>query len=52
MLTAVEGAETWPDYRAEPSNMLYRRQGSHVERDDFRADGIRFITELGWELSA
>ncbi|GJN93281.1 hypothetical protein Rhopal_006328-T1 [Rhodotorula paludigena] len=48
----VEGAETWPDYRTEPNNMLYRRQGSHVERDDFRADGIRFITELGWELSA
>ena len=49
---AVEDAPEWPDYRSSPSNFVYTRQQSTVEKDDFRKDGIDFIKSLGWELSA
>lgn len=47
----IEGEPTWPKYSKEAKNMLFKRQGRHVEDDDFRKEGIAFIMSIGEELS-
>ncbi|KAF9022991.1 alpha/beta-hydrolase [Rhodocollybia butyracea] len=46
----VDGAITWPNYRETQQNIVFRRQGSFVEDDNYRAAGISFINSLGAEL--
>ncbi|GAA5903990.1 hypothetical protein JCM8208_001753 [Rhodotorula glutinis] len=48
----IKDAPKWPDYRSSPTNFVYTRQQSTVEKDDFRQGGIDYIKGLGWELSA
>ncbi|KAF8197770.1 Alpha/Beta hydrolase protein [Mycena galopus ATCC 62051] len=35
----------WPNYSEEPSNMVWQTQGSMVEKDNFRQEGMQFIMD-------
>ncbi|KAF7350016.1 Carboxylic ester hydrolase [Mycena venus] len=35
----------WPKYSEEPSNMVWQTQGSTVEEDNFRQEGMQFIMD-------
>ncbi|KAK4700606.1 hypothetical protein P7C70_g5638, partial [Phenoliferia sp. Uapishka_3] len=48
--TKVNGTVQWPNYACDTSNMVFERQGSYIEPDTFRAEGIKFINQLGAEL--
>ena len=47
---AVKEAPEWPDYRSSPSNFVFRRHGSVIEKDDYRKEGIEYINQLDWEI--
>ncbi|EIN05235.1 alpha/beta-hydrolase [Punctularia strigosozonata HHB-11173 SS5] len=40
----VDGAPVWPSYRDAKKNMVFKRQGSYVEDDSYRVEGIAFYT--------
>ncbi|PSK54029.1 Secreted lipase [Elsinoe australis] len=47
------GLPTWPKYTIEgPTNMVLNSNGSFVEPDTFRAEGIAFINSISRELLA
>ncbi|KAJ7815173.1 alpha/beta-hydrolase [Mycena olivaceomarginata] len=35
----------WPNYSEDPSNMVWQTQGSTVEKDNFRREGMQFIMD-------
>ncbi|ORY88278.1 alpha/beta-hydrolase [Leucosporidium creatinivorum] len=43
-------APNWPDYASSASNLVFERQASYLEKDDWRAEGMAFINQLGKEL--
>lgn len=49
-LNSVTDAPTWTNYADEETNMVFNRQGSFIESDDFRKEGIAFINQLGAQL--
>ncbi|GAA5994971.1 hypothetical protein JCM5350_001071 [Sporobolomyces pararoseus] len=46
----VNGSVEWPNYQESPQNFVFRRNGSWVEPDTFRAEGISYINSLGYQL--
>ncbi|KAK4701276.1 hypothetical protein P7C70_g4959, partial [Phenoliferia sp. Uapishka_3] len=48
--TELNSTAYWPKYASEASNMVFERQGSYVEPDNFREEGIAFINQLGPEM--
>jgi acetylcholinesterase len=38
--SGVKGAVQWPSYKQEKKNIVFKRQRSYIENDDYRADGI------------
>jgi hypothetical protein len=30
----------WPNYQNNPSNIVFRRHGNFIEKDDYRKEGI------------
>lgn len=39
--TKIDGAPVWPNYRDGPKNIVFKRQGSFIEEDNYRASGIK-----------
>lgn len=39
------GKPYWPKYSESQSNMVFQTQGSVIEKDNYRQDGIRYIID-------
>ncbi|GAA5874203.1 hypothetical protein JCM16303_005771 [Sporobolomyces ruberrimus] len=46
----VEGSPEWPNYQEGAENFVHRRNGSWVEPDTYRAEGIAYINEIATEF--
>ncbi|EIN05226.1 alpha/beta-hydrolase [Punctularia strigosozonata HHB-11173 SS5] len=46
----VPGAPRWPSYREHAQNIVFKRQGSFAQNDDYRAEGIAFLNTLEGEM--
>jgi acetylcholinesterase len=45
--SGVENAVRWPSYRRAKQNIVFKRQRSYIENDDYRADGITLYVFRG-----
>ncbi|EIN05256.1 alpha/beta-hydrolase [Punctularia strigosozonata HHB-11173 SS5] len=48
--SGVKGAPQWPSYRHQKKNVVFKRKGSYVEDDDYRAKGVAFLNSLEGEM--
>jgi acetylcholinesterase len=46
MVAQVHGIAEWPRYREKATNFVFRTDGSYVERDDDRKEGVAYINSL------
>ncbi|GAA5950607.1 hypothetical protein JCM3765_000548 [Sporobolomyces pararoseus] len=46
----VDGSVEWPNYQESPQNFVFRRNGSWVEPDTYRAEGISYLNQIASEL--
>ncbi|GAA5915078.1 uncharacterized protein JCM6883_003261 [Sporobolomyces salmoneus] len=46
----VAGSVEWPNYQESPQNFVFRRNGSWIEPDTYRAEGIAYINEIATEF--
>ncbi|GAA5824316.1 hypothetical protein JCM5353_007021 [Sporobolomyces roseus] len=46
----IEGSPQWPSYQEGPANFVHRRNGSWVEPDTYRSEGIAYINEIAAEF--
>ncbi|GAA6022853.1 hypothetical protein JCM11491_007019 [Sporobolomyces phaffii] len=47
---AINGSVEWPNYQESPQNFVFRRNGSWVEPDTYRAEGIAYINSIASEF--
>ncbi|EIN05225.1 alpha/beta-hydrolase [Punctularia strigosozonata HHB-11173 SS5] len=48
--SGMKGAPIWPSYRQQAKNMVFKRQGSFLQDDVYRALGINFLNSLESEM--
>ncbi|GAA5939264.1 uncharacterized protein JCM15063_004470 [Sporobolomyces koalae] len=46
----VEGSVEWPNYQQSPENIVFRRNGSWIEPDTYRKEGIAYINAVASEF--